>query len=58
MKTLSRRMRAAVETTRARRRLAREIAAYQTPAERHELDLILGRHTAEQIAEIDAILRG
>jgi hypothetical protein len=57
MKTLSRRMRAAVETSRARRKLAREIAAYRTPAERHELDLILGRHTAEQIAEIDAILR-
>jgi hypothetical protein len=57
MKTLSRRMRAAVETSRARRRLAREIVAYRTPAERHELDLILGRHTAEQIAEIDAILR-
>jgi hypothetical protein len=57
MKTISRRMRAAVETSRARRRLAREIAEYRTPNERHELDLILSRHTAEEIAEIDAILR-
>jgi hypothetical protein len=39
-----------------RRRLARELAAYRTPAERLELDLILGRHSAEETAEIDAIL--
>ncbi len=39
-----------------RRRLARELACYRTPAERLELDLILGRHTAEQTAEVDAIL--
>ncbi|MFG2041101.1 hypothetical protein [Dactylosporangium sp. NPDC048998] len=61
METATRRLRATVaervEARRARRRLAREIAAYQTPAERLELDLILGRHTEEQIAEIDAILR-
>ncbi|WP_432824960.1 hypothetical protein [Dactylosporangium sp. CA-092794] len=61
METATSRVRAAVaeraEARRARRRLAREIAAYRTPAERLELDLILGRHTEEQIAEIDAILR-
>ncbi|GAA4261961.1 MAG TPA: hypothetical protein VL738_01915 [Dactylosporangium sp.] len=57
METATRRMRAAVEARRARRRLAREIAAYRTPAERLELDLILGRHTEDEIAEIDAILR-
>ena len=40
----------------ARRRLARELACYRTPAERLELDLILGRHSAEETAEVDAIL--
>ena len=40
----------------ARRRLARELSCYRTPAERLELDLILGRHSAEETAEIDAIL--
>ena len=45
------------EARRARRTLAREIAAYRTPAERLELDLILGRHTAEETREIDEILR-
>ncbi len=39
-----------------RRRLARELASYQTPAERLELDLILGRHSEEETAEIQAIL--
>ncbi|MER7006797.1 hypothetical protein ABT297_27670 [Dactylosporangium sp. NPDC000555] len=61
METATRRVRAAVaqrvEARRARRRLAGEIAAYRTPAERLELDLILGRHTEEEIAEVDAILR-
>lgn len=61
MQTATRGVRAVVagrvEARRARRRLAREIAAYRTPAERLELDLILGRHTEEQIAEIDEILR-
>jgi hypothetical protein len=42
---------------RERRQLEREIAAYQTPAERLELDAILGRHSAEEIREIEAILR-
>ena len=39
-----------------RRRLARELAEYRTPAERLELDSILGRHSAEETAEIEAIL--
>jgi hypothetical protein len=39
-----------------RRRLARELACYRTPAERLELDLALGRHSAEETAEVDAIL--
>ena len=40
----------------ARRRLARELSCYRTPAERLELSLILGRHSAEETAEVDAIL--
>lgn len=39
-----------------RRRLALELAEYRTPAERLELDLILGRHSAEETADIRAIL--
>jgi hypothetical protein len=39
-----------------RRRIAHELASYRTPAERLELDLILGRHSAEETAEIDGIL--
>ena len=40
----------------AQRRVAHELSYYRTPAERLELDLILGRHTEEETAEIDAIL--
>ncbi len=40
----------------ARRRVAHELSSYRTPAERLELDLILGRHSAEETAEVDAIL--
>ena len=39
-----------------RQRLARELAAYSSPADRLELDLILGRHSAEEAAQVDAIL--
>ena len=39
-----------------RRRIARELASYRTPAERLELDLLLGRHSAVETAEIEAIL--
>jgi hypothetical protein len=40
----------------ARRRLGAELAAFRTPAERAELDLILGRHTHEETREIREIL--
>jgi hypothetical protein len=41
---------------RAHRRLADELAAFRTAAERTELDLMLGRHSAEETREIHAIL--
>lgn len=41
---------------RRRKRIAAELAAYRTPAERLELDLILARHTAEEIREIEELL--
>ena len=37
-------------------RLARELAAYSSDADRLELDLILGRHSADETAAIDGIL--
>jgi hypothetical protein len=40
----------------ARRQLAAELAAFQTPSERAELDQMLGRHTPEETREIRAIL--
>ncbi|GAA3343756.1 hypothetical protein GCM10020358_44240 [Amorphoplanes nipponensis] len=40
----------------ARRRLGAELAAFRTPAERAELDLILGRHTLQETREIREIL--
>ncbi|GIE31273.1 hypothetical protein Ait01nite_043180 [Actinoplanes italicus] len=41
---------------RAHRRLSDELAAFRTAAERTELDLMLGRHSAEETREIHAIL--
>jgi protease II len=41
---------------RARQQLCAELAAFQTPAERAELDLILGRHGVEETREIREIL--
>lgn len=41
---------------RAHRQLSAELAAFRTAAERTELDLMLGRHTAEETHEIHAIL--
>ena len=38
------------------RQLERELAEYRSPAERHELDAILSRHTAEEIAPVEAIV--
>jgi hypothetical protein len=37
-------------------KLARELASYDTPSARRELDAILSRHTAEEIAPIEKIL--
>ncbi|BCJ48893.1 hypothetical protein Asp14428_03680 [Actinoplanes sp. NBRC 14428] len=41
---------------RAHRQLSAELAAFRTPAERAELDLILGRHDEAETAQIRAIL--
>lgn len=41
---------------RAHRQLCTELAAFQTPAERAELDMILSRHQANETAEIREIL--
>ena len=38
------------------KRLEEELASYSTPAERLELDAILSRHTAEEIAELETVL--
>jgi hypothetical protein len=40
----------------ARRRLSEEIAAYQTPSERAELEQMLGRYSPEETWEIREIL--
>lgn len=41
---------------RERRRLAAELAEYRSPAERVELELILARHTDEDVREIEDLL--
>jgi hypothetical protein len=38
------------------KRLEAELASFTTPAERLELDAILSRHTAEEIAELEEML--
>jgi hypothetical protein len=40
----------------AHRRLSAELASFVTPAERAELDQMLGRHSAEETREIRGIL--
>jgi len=40
----------------AYRQLSRELAAFQSPAERAELDHLLGRHSAEETRVIREIL--
>ena len=43
---------------RAQRRLVEEISQmYATPSGRSEIEAIMQRHTAEEIAELDAIVR-
>lgn len=45
-------------TERLRRdRLRAELASYRTPAERADLEAMLSRHTAEEIADLEALLR-
>jgi hypothetical protein len=38
------------------KRLEAELASYSTPAERLELDAIMSRHTAAEIAELEEML--
>jgi hypothetical protein len=40
-----------------RNRLRAELASYQTPAERADLEAMLARHTPEEIADLRARLR-
>jgi len=53
-------MRSALAHRRSARRvrvqLERELASYDTPSARHELDAILSRHSAADIAPIEHIL--
>jgi hypothetical protein len=51
------RIRARRETRAERNRLRAELANYETPAERAELEAILKRHTPEEVAELRALLR-
>ena len=41
---------------REQRRLEQELAEYRSPAERQELNAMLSRHTAEEIAPLERIL--
>jgi len=38
------------------RRLGEELASFQTPAERLELDAILNRHATEEVEELEAMI--
>jgi len=40
-----------------RARLRAEIASYRSPAERAELEAMLARHTPEEVADLEALLR-
>ena len=43
---------------RARRdRLRAELASYRTPGERADLEAMLARHSADEVAELEALLR-
>ena len=43
---------------RARRaRLRAELASYQTPSERADLEAMLARHSADEVAELEAMIR-
>ena len=47
--------RAAARAERAR--LRAELASYRTPTERADLEAMLARHTAEQVADLEALMR-
>lgn len=55
------RLRAQFDELRVRReqdrRLERELSGYSTPAELAELEMLMSRHSAEEIRTIEAILR-
>lgn len=38
------------------KRIAAELASFDTPAERMELEAILSRHTNEEIAQLEAMI--
>lgn len=40
-----------------RARLRAELRSYSTPSQRADLDAMLSRHTAEQVAPLEALLR-
>lgn len=40
-----------------RDRLRAELASYRTPAERADLAAMFARHTAEEVAELEALIR-
>jgi hypothetical protein len=53
-----------VERFRARRaasaqraRLRAELASYKSPSERAELEAMLARHSADEVAELEAMIR-
>ncbi|MCA2214023.1 hypothetical protein [Jidongwangia harbinensis] len=60
LKTRIRAVRTALQHRRterlAYRRLSAELAAFQTPAERAELDIMLSRHSSEDTRQIREIL--
>ena len=40
-----------------RDRLRAELASYRTPAERADLEAMLARHSADEVAELEAMIR-
>jgi hypothetical protein len=50
------RLRATLDAHSEQRQLERELASYDTPADRLELDAILRRHTPAQRCRVDAAL--
>jgi hypothetical protein len=40
-----------------RARLRAELASYRTPSERADLEAMLARHSADEVAELEAMIR-